>query len=112
LPGDAFVINPKLAKPGAGFKHDYRTASPKKSRKINTIKKSSTMRKSRGIDLAQWMLHRGGNSHASRGARGRRGDTTPCEEAWQLARGRRPGVRQALPVDGNRFHLAHDRRAP
>jgi len=112
LPDDAFVINPKLAKPRAGFKHDYRAASPKKSHKIITIEKTSTMRKSRGIDLAQWMLHCGGKSHASRTARGRRGHTTPCEEAWQLARGRRPGVRQALPADGNRFHPAHDRRGP
>jgi hypothetical protein len=110
LPGDAFVINPKVAKPRAGFKHDYRAASPKKSHKIITIEKTSTMRKSRGIDLAQWMLHCGGKSQASRGGRGRRDHTMPCEEAWQLARDRRPGVRKALPTDGNRFHRAHDRR--
>jgi hypothetical protein len=59
LPGDAFVINPKIAKPRAGFKHGYRAASPKKLQQINTIKRISTIWKSPGIDLAQWVLHCG-----------------------------------------------------
>jgi hypothetical protein len=59
LPGDAFVINPKIAKLRAGFKHDYRAASPKKLLQINTIERISTIWKSSGVDLAQCVLHRG-----------------------------------------------------
>jgi len=63
--------NPKLAKPGAGFKHDYRAASPKKLHKIITIEKTSTMRKSRALDLAQWVLHcEESRTHRAMGAAG------------------------------------------
>lgn len=104
--------HPEISKGARRFQARLSRRITKKLPKINAIEKTSTMRKLPGLDLAQWVLHCGGNLPPLRGL-GRRPDQgTPRREALRRTGGRVTGCPRALPTDGNQFRPMRVRRCP